>query len=160
MRTINSILNLVRQQLNLSRETEQEILDEIRSHFEDALIHGRQQGLDDQTILTQAAEDFGLDLTASALNEVHMQWESAEAVIACIIPTAAALVLRWLAFAPDGSTIGWQNLLLRPAFWIVALVCLLIPLIQFSKWRYALISWGIFWFFTVIFIALPNSQSW
>ncbi len=160
MLTINSVLNQIRQEMNLSRETEKEILDEIRTHFEDALADGRAQGLSDGIILEQAAADFGVTITAEALKEVHLQWESADAVIACIIPTAAALILRWLAFAPDGSAIGWQTFLLRPAFWIVAVVCLVVPLLQFSKWHYAMVSWGIFWFFTVIFIALPNIQSW
>ena len=160
MLTIDSILNQIRQELSLSSETEREVLDEIRSHFEDALEDGQQQGLDDATALTQAAEQFGVSITSEALTQVHLQWGSADAVIACIVPTAAALVLRWLAFAPNGSAIGWQNLLLRPAFWIVALVCLFIPILQFNQWRYAMVSWGIFWFFTVIFVTLPNIQSW
>ena len=149
MLTIDSILNQIRRELNLSLETEREVLDEIRTHFEDALEDGRNNGLDDQSILQQTAEQFGIKITSEALQQVHLQWESADAVIACIIPTAAALVLRWLAFAPDGSAIGWQNLLLRPAFWIVAFVCLLIPILQFNQWRYAVVSWSIFWFFTL-----------
>ena len=160
MLTIDSILNQIRHELGVSRETEQELLSEIRTHFEDAIADGRANGLDEQSALQQAAEQFGVSITSQALKQVHMQWESADAVIACILPTAAALVLRWLAFAPDGSAIGWQNLLLRPAFWIVALVCLIIPILRFSQWRYAIVSWGIFWFFTVIFITLPNIQSW
>ncbi|MFK7803885.1 MAG: hypothetical protein AB8G95_19790 [Anaerolineae bacterium] len=160
MQTIDSILYQIRSDLNLSLETEQEVLEEIRTHFEDALEEGRQEGLDDQVILQQAAEQFGITITSEALRHVHLQWESADAVIACIVPTAAALILRWLSFAPNGSAIGWQNLLLRPAFWIVALVCLFIPILQFKHWRYAMISWGIFWFFTVIFVTLPNIQSW
>lgn len=160
MQTIDSILNQIRRELNLSSETEREVLAEIRTHFEDAVADGRQQGLDEVEALAHAAEQFGVTVTSQALKQVHLQWESADAVIACIIPTAAALVLRWLTFAPDGSAIGWQNLLLRPAFWVVALVCLLIPILQFSQWRFAMISWGIFWFFTVIFVTLPNVQSW
>lgn len=160
MLTIDSILHQIRGELNLSSETEREVLDEIRTHFEDAVEEGKQNGLDNQVILREAAEQFGISITSEALKHVHMQWESADAVIACIVPTAAALILRWLAFAPNGSAIGWQNLLLRPAFWIVALVCLLIPILQFNHWRYAMVSWGIFWFFTVIFVTLPNIQSW
>ena len=160
MTTIDSVVHQIRQQLNLSTETEQEILEEIRTHFEDALDHGRKKGLSDELALEEAAEAFGVQLTIEGLRDVHMEWESADAVIACIIPVFAALILRWLAFAPDGSAIGWQNWLLTPAFWIVALVCLAVPIIRFNKWHYAMVSWGIFWFFTVIFIALPNIQSW
>lgn len=160
MTTIDSVLQQIRQQLNLSTETEVEILEEIRTHFEDALDHGRSKGLSDDLALQEAAEAFGIQLTVEGLRDVHAEWESADAILACIIPTFAALILRWLAFAPNGSAIGWQNWLLTPAFWVVALVCLLIPIIRFNQWHYAMVSWGIFWFFTVIFIALPNIQSW
>lgn len=160
MLTIDSVLKQIQQELNLSRETEQEVLAEIRTHFEDAVADGQQRGLEQAAALAEAAEQFGISVTSQALKQVHMEWESADAVIACLVPTAAALVLRWLAFAPNGSAIGWQSLLLRPAFWIVAIVCLLVPILQFNRWRYAMISWGIFWFFTVVFVTLPNVQSW
>ncbi|MFN2241361.1 MAG: hypothetical protein ACK2U2_03675, partial [Anaerolineae bacterium] len=64
-------------------------------------------------------------------------------------------ILRWLAFAPDGTALGWPHLLSRPAFWIVALVALMIPLLKFDRWRYALVTWVIFWGLTVLFLTLP-----
>ena len=66
-----------------------------------------------------------------------------------------ALVLRWLVFAPDGTAIGWRQVLVRPAFWAVALAALLVPLLKLERWRYALVSWGFFWFMTVIFALGP-----
>ena len=160
MTTIETIIDQIGRELNLSQETEREVLDEIRTHFEDAVEDGKQQGLDDASALALAASHFGVTATSDALKEVHLQWESADAVIACMVPTMAALVLRWISFAPNGSAIGWQSALLKPAFWVVAIVCLLVPMLQFNQWRYAMVSWCIFWFFTVIFITLPNIQSW
>jgi hypothetical protein len=89
------------------------------------------------------------------LQAAHAGWGTADAVIATGLPVICALILRWLAFAPDGTALGWPQLLSRPAFWIVALVALLIPLLRFERWRYALVTWVIFWGLTVLFVALP-----
>jgi hypothetical protein len=32
---------------------------------------------------------------------------------------------------------------------------LLIPVLKFERWRYALATWGLFWGLTVIFVMLP-----
>ncbi|MCP5096094.1 MAG: hypothetical protein GY943_11110 [Chloroflexi bacterium] len=157
---INTVLEEILAELDLSRETETELLDEIRIHLEDALETAVANGKDETAALLDVAERFGAREVGQALQEIHAPWESADAIIACIIPVVAALVLRWLAFAPDGSAIGWQAILVRPAFWVVAIVALLIPVLQFKQWQYALISWGIFWVITVIFVSMPTIQSW
>lgn len=158
--TIDDVLNAIRTELQLSRETEQELLEEIRGHLEDALEAAQQDGTDEETALLKVADKFGVTEVGRALNELHTPWESAEAIMACFLPVLAALILRWLAFAPDGSPLGWQGLLLRPAFWVVATAALLIPILQFTRWHYALISWGFFWAITVLFVTLPNIQNW
>ncbi|HEX6387364.1 MAG TPA: hypothetical protein VF177_22070, partial [Anaerolineae bacterium] len=76
------------------------------------------------------------------------------------VPVLFAIILRWLAFAPDGSALGWQVLLLRPGFWIVALVALVVPFLQFRQWRFALLGWGFFWLLTIIFIVFPSINRW
>ena len=75
--------------------------------------------------------------------------------VAAGLPVLCALVLRWLVFAPDGTALGWPRLLSRPAFWGVALAALLIPILKFERWRYALAMWLIFWGLTVAFVAGP-----
>ncbi|MCA9920757.1 MAG: hypothetical protein KC421_00220 [Anaerolineales bacterium] len=159
-KTIDRILADIRTELDLSRETETELLDEIRDHLEDAVETAVSQGKDVEAALLDVAKRFGAQDVGRALQEVHAPWESADAIIACIIPVVATLILRWLVFAPDGSAIGWQEILTRPAFWIVALVALLVPVLQFQRWQYALLSWTFFWAITVIFIALPTIQDW
>lgn len=157
---IDHYLESIRSHLHVSKETEYELLDEIAAHLEDAVVDARQYGLDEDEALNDIAARFGLEEVGPALQEVHAPWESADAIMACIVPVVAALILRWLIFAPDGSAMSWQQILLRPAFWIVALVALVVPALQFSRWRYALITWGVFWVLTVIFVTLPNIQNW
>jgi len=65
------------------------------------------------------------------------------------------LVLRWLVFAPDGTALGWPQLLTRPTFWVIAAAALLVPLLKFDRWRYALMIWVFFWAITVVFSTWP-----
>ena len=51
--------------------------------------------------------------------------------------------------------IGWPELLNRPSFWIVALVMLLVPVLKFGRWRYALAGWLVFWGLTVVYVTWP-----
>jgi hypothetical protein len=122
------------------------------------LAEARAEGLDEAEALVQAAARFGFGLEeeiGQELQATHVGWGTAEAVIAAGLPVVGALILRWLAFAPDGTALGWPQLLSRPAFWVVALAALLIPLLKFERWRYALVAWIIFWGLTVIFVTWP-----
>jgi hypothetical protein len=149
-------MDRVRAQMDLDGEMEQEVLDEIRDHLEEAVAEARAEGLDETEALAQVAAHFGLEEEiGQELQATHAGWGTADAVIAAALPVICALVLRWLAFAPDGTALGWPQLLSRPAFWIVALAALLIPLLRFERWRYALAAWAIFWGLTVIFVTLP-----
>jgi hypothetical protein len=149
-------LDRIRAQIDLDRETEHEVLAEIRDHLEEAVAEARAEGLDEAGALTQAAARFGLEEeVGQALQAAHAGWGTADAVIAAALPVVGALFLRWLAFAPDGTALGWPELLSRPAFWIVALAALLVPLLKFERWRYALATWVLFWGLTVMFVMLP-----
>jgi hypothetical protein len=156
---IEQVLARIQAQMDLDREVEYEVLEEIRSHLEEAVAEARAQGTDESAALNQAAARFGLEEVGTTLQEVHAGWGTADAVIAAGLPVVCALVLRWLVFAPDGTTLGWQQVLVRPAFWIVALAALLVPLLKFERWRYALITWGFFWIMTVIF-TLASAVRW
>lgn len=156
MTGIDDRLARISAQMDLDGETEQEVLAEIRDHLEEAVAEARAKGLDETGALAQAAARFGLEEEVGReLQATHAGWGTADAVVAAALPVLGALVLRWLAFAPDGTALGWPQLLGRPAFWIVALVALLVPLLKFERWRYALATWVLFWTLTVIFIALP-----
>jgi hypothetical protein len=156
MSDVETLMERIRAQMDLDGETEQEVLAEIRDHLEEAIADARAEGLDEGEALARVAARFGLEEEiGQELQVAHAGWGTADAVIVTALPVICALVLRWLAFAPDGTALGWPQLLSRPAFWIVALAALLIPLLRFERWRYALATWAIFWGLTVIFVTLP-----
>ena len=153
---LDRLLARVQSQLDLDVETERDVLAEIRSHLEEAVAAAQADGLGEDEALARAAVRFGVEEEiGQELQDTHAGWGTADAVIAAGLPVLCALILRWLAFAPDGSSLGWPQLLSRPAFWIVALVALFIPLLKFDRWRYALVAWVIFWGLTVIFVTFP-----
>ena len=158
--TVDEVLTQIREQLHLSKETEHEVLAEIRTHLEDAVAEASASGVDEQMALRKAAERFGLDEAGAELQIVHSNWESIDAIAATALPVLFTVMLRWLAFAPDGSVLDWQQLLNRPGFYTLAFVALIIPIYHFHRWRYALVVWGVFWFLTVIFIIFPSINHW
>ena len=160
MSGIDELLEGIRAQMTLDGETEQEILTELRDHLEATVEQARAEGLTETEALARAASRFGLQQQVGVeLQAAHAGRGTADAVIAAALPVLCALVLRWLAFAPDGTALDWPQLLSRPAFWAIALVALLVPLLRFDRWRYALATWVIFWSLTVLFVALP-AQRW
>jgi len=160
MNGIDDLLERIRAQMTLDGEMEQEILDELRDHLDAAVEQAQDEGLTEAEALARAASCFGLEeQVGQELQAAHAGQGTADAVVAAALPVICALVLRWLAFAPDGTTLDWPQLLSRPAFWVVALAALLIPLLKFERWRYALAAWVLFWSLTVLFVALP-AQRW
>ncbi|MCA9962386.1 MAG: hypothetical protein KC443_25300 [Anaerolineales bacterium] len=158
--TINHVLAQIRAELDLSSATEEDVIAEIRTHLEDAVDAARAAGTSEEVALLKVAEKFGVTEVGKALQDVHLGWESTDAIVATILPVLGALLLRWLVFDPAGTALGWQVVLNRPAFWLVALVMLLLPLLQWRRWRYALIVWGLFWVLSIIFVIFPAASYW
>jgi hypothetical protein len=157
--TIDHVLARVAAQMNLDRQAEREVLDELRSHLEEAVAAARRRGVDETTALAEVAARFGVEDIGAELQQTHAGWGTADAVIAAGLPVLCALVLRWLVFAPEGTSIHWPQLLTHPALWIVALAALLVPLVKFGRWRYALATWAFFWIITITSLLLP-AQRW
>ena len=156
---IDRVLQQIAAKLQLSSQTERELLEEIRGHLEDAVTDATQQGQDPQAALQKAVDHFGVELVGEALQEEHAPWESADAIVACILPVVGALMLRWLTFVPAGSAADWGQMLLQPAFWAIAILILLTSLYYYHRWQYALTVWGFFWALTVIFVTFAPAQS-
>ena len=150
--TIDEVLAQIARQLALSSQTEHELIEEIRGHLEDAVAMAVEQGADPQAALRGVAERFGVELTAAALQAEHAPWESADAIVACILPVVGALLLRWLAFVPAGSAANWSHLLLQPALWAVAFFILLTSFLYYRRWQHALTVWSFFWALSLIFL--------
>jgi len=158
-RKLDRVLACIRAQLDLDAETEHELLEELRGHLEDAVAEAQARGLDEDAALAEAAARFGVEEVGPELQATHLGWGTADGVIAAGLPVVCALTLRWLVFAPGGTAVGWQEVLVRPAFWVVSLAALLVPVLKFPRWRYALVSWAFFWALTVIFCVWP-AQRW
>jgi hypothetical protein len=153
--TIDDVLEGIRVRLNLEAETEYDVVEEIRAHLEQVLDDARAGGGDEEAALRDAAARFGIDEAAGELHAAHLGRGLADGVAAAALPVLFALVLRWLVFAPGGSAGDWQEVLARPAFWAVAVAALLVPLLRFPRWRYALASWAFFWALSIIFFCFP-----
>ncbi|HLF24740.1 MAG TPA: hypothetical protein VJG32_00265 [Anaerolineae bacterium] len=154
--SIDQVLSRIAAQLHLDRESEREVLDEIRSHLEEAVAVARRRGTDEKTALAEAAARFGVEKVGAELQQTHAGWGTAEAVVAAGLPVVCALVLRWIVFAPEGTQRQWQELLTHPALWVVAAAALLIPLLLFDRWRYALATWIFFWGITIASLLVPT----
>jgi hypothetical protein len=156
--TIEQLLIAIEAELALSHDTKAELLAELRDHLEDAWETAVANGEDELTAAKKVAQRFGGAEVGKALQRLHGQWQPSEAILACLIPVFAALVLRWILFDPGGSPLGWQNVLALPAFWIVAVVALFVPILHFQRRRYILINWGFFWLITIIFALIPATR--
>jgi hypothetical protein len=154
--TIDQALARISSRLHLSKEVENELLDEIRTHLEEAAAAARAEGGDEQAALQKVVEQFGLEEVGGQLQQVHAGRESIEAIAATALPVLFALVMRWLVFVPQGSYQAWEQLLSQPVFWVVALAALVVPGILFNRWRFALVGWAVFWLITVIFVTFPQ----
>jgi len=150
--TVDDVLTRIRAHMDLEAETEYELLEELRGHLEEAVADARARGMDEEEALAQAAARLGVEDVGRELQATHEGWGALEGIAAAALPVLCALMLRWLVFAPDGTFVGWREMLGRPAFWAVAALALLIPLWRFPCRRYALISWTIFWGLSVIII--------
>jgi hypothetical protein len=64
--TIEDVLLRIAANLHLSKETELEMLTEIRTHLEEAVADALSKGADEQTALLKAAEQFGVEEAAAA----------------------------------------------------------------------------------------------
>ena len=153
--SVDDVLDSIRARLDLEAEMEYELLEEVRAHLEDAVAAARARGLDEEAALVEAAARFGVEEVGQELQAAHVGWGTADGVVAAALPVVCALVLRWLVFAPDGTAVGWREVLVRPAFWVIAVAALAVPLLRFPRWRYALVSWAFFWILSMVFFAWP-----
>lgn len=153
---IEHLLSRIAAHMNLDRDMEREVLDEIRSHLEEAVAAARRRGVDEKTALVEAAARFGVEDVGVELQQAHLGWGTAEAIVAAGLPVVCALVLRWIVFAPEGTQLQWQTLLSHPALWVVASAALIVPLMLFDRWRYALASWVFFWLITIASLIVPT----
>jgi hypothetical protein len=154
--TIADVLNQIQSRLSLEADQEYEVLEEIRGHLEEAVAAAKERGLDEQQALRQAASEFGVEQATAELRKTHAGWGTLEGVAAAALPVIFALALRWVIFAPDGTTNAWQEMLSRPTLVIIAGCAVLLPLLRFPRRRYAIALWIFFWGISIITVLLPT----
>ncbi len=157
--TIDQLLEQIAGNLQLSAETERELLEEIRGHLEDSLADAIRRDENPNEAMQKVAQQFGAAVSAQALQDTHAPWESADAIVACILPVVGALILRWLLFVPAGSAGNWSFLLLQPIFWGMALTVLAASWHYYRRWGYAFTVWGFFWVLSLIFVIFDSPTS-
>ena len=141
------------ERMDLESERSQEIRDELYEHMLLAAEEEMSKGRNQQEAVAAAATRFGIDSqVADELSRTHAGWSTGDAILAAALPVLCTLILRWLVYAPDGSALGWPQILSRPAFWVVAAATLVVPVLRFPRMRYALAGWAIFWAITVAFV--------
>lgn len=155
---LDQALARVREELDLDAQIQHEVLEELRGHLEDAIESGRARGLSEDDALAQAIGRLGLDELGAELQAAHVGEATSEGVIAAALPVLCALTLRWVVFSPDGTIGGWREILTRPAFWVISLSVLVVPLMRFTRRRYALASWAFFWILTILFEVMPVAR--
>lgn len=158
--TIDDVLEQLRQQLNLSKESEWELIEEIRAHLEDAVDAAQLDGKDGQTALLKAAEDFGFEEVSHELQKLHGEWEMTQVLLLCIVPIVCTVVLRWLVFSAEGTTTGFKMIFDRPGVIAVGLTVLVLPILQLKRWPLVIFGWLFFWSISFVFMAFPSMRIW
>jgi hypothetical protein len=154
--TIDDVLQQMQSRLGLEADTQHEVLEEIRSHLEEAVAAARARGLDEQQAVREAASALGVEQTAVELHQTHAGWGTLDGVATAALPVLCALIMRWLIFAPDGTAGAWRELLTAPAFVVIAGATLLLPLLRFPRRRHAIALWTFFWGLSIATAVWPT----
>jgi hypothetical protein len=77
--TIDDVLERIRAQMNLEAETEYELLEEMRSHLEEAVADARARGMSEEEALAQASARFGVEEIGQELQATHEGWGALDA---------------------------------------------------------------------------------
>jgi hypothetical protein len=154
--TSEDVLNQIQRRLGLEADVEHEILEEIRGHLEEAVAAGRGRGLTEQQALHEAAAAFGVEEAAAELHAAHVGSGVLDGVATAALPVICTLVLRWLIFAPDGTAAAWRQRLTPESLTVIAGAALLVPVLRFSRRRYALALWTFFWGLSIVTVVWPT----
>lgn len=156
MQSVDDLLNEIQVRLGLEAETEHEVLEEVRGHLEQAVDEAMARGMDEQKALREAASAFGIEQAALELHKTHAAWGPIEGIAAAALPVLFALVLRWVIFAPGGTTERWREVLATPSLAFIALAAILVPVLRFPRRRYALAIWFFFWGLSLVTLFWPT----
>jgi hypothetical protein len=143
-------LSEIASQLNVDPVEEREILDEIRSHLEEAIAEMPDEGLDTQERVSLVLQRFGEAREVGRLLGRQHSDSAHQAVLAAFLPVALALTFKWVILPLLRDLGTWQGSPTPLVFACLALLALLVPGLTFKNWRY---GYGVWAFFSLVTIA-------
>jgi hypothetical protein len=143
-------LSEIASQLNVDPVEEREILDEIRSHLEEAIAETPDQGLETQEMVTVVLQQFGEAREVGRMLGRQHSESANQAVLAAFLPVALALTFKWVMLPLLRDLAHWQASPTPVVFGSLALLALLVPGLTFRSWRYGYSVWA---FFSLVTIA-------
>jgi hypothetical protein len=143
-------LSEIASQLNVDPVEEREILDELRSHLEEAIAEMPEEGLGRQERVTVILQRFGEAREVGRLLGRQHSDSAHQAVLAAILPVALAITFKWMLLPLLRDVAHWQSSPTPVIFACLALLALLVPGLTFKRWRYGYSVWA---FFSLVTIA-------
>lgn len=137
--------------LALDRDQQQAILAEVADHLAVSAEWWQQAGLSEEEAWERAVADFGtVDEVAGSFVKTRRGWGTGEALAAAGLPVLFALILKLVVVPLLALPRSWA-VLTHPALLSTAILLLLLPLAwRAERWRFGLLVWVVFWFFTII----------
>jgi hypothetical protein len=143
-------LSEIASQLNVDPVEEREILDEIRSHLEEAIAEMPDQGLGTQEMVTVVLQQFGEAREVGRMLGRQHSDSANQAVLAAFLPVALALTFKWVLLPLLRGLAHWQASPTPVVFACLAILALLVPGLTLKRWRY---GYGVWAFFCLVTIA-------
>ena len=147
---LEEYLTAVASQLNVDPATEIEILQEIRTHLQEAAAELQEEGLSGEESLALCVSNFGeARELGRMLGRTHSD-SANQAVLAAFLPVALALTFKWVLLPVLGSLSHWQGSPTPFIFSCLAILALLVPGLTFRRWRYGYAVWAFFSLVTIV----------
>lgn len=142
-------LTEVASQLSVDPTTEGEILQEIRTHLEEAAAELEIEGLGEEGSLALAMDNFGEPREVGRmLGRLHSD-SANQAVLAAFLPVALALTFKWVLLPLLRAMAQWQGNPTPLILACLAILALLVPGLTFRRWRYGYAVWAFFSLVTI-----------
>lgn len=147
---LQQYLSEIASQLSVDPAREREIIGEIRSHLEDAVMEKQAEGLGPEESVAVALRDFGEAREIGRMLGRQHSDSANQAVLAAFLPVALALTFKSLLLPVLRDLAHWQASPTPVVFACLALLALLVPGLTFKSWRYGYSVWA---FFSLVTIA-------
>ena len=147
---LDRYLSGVASQLNVDPSTERELLVELGTHLEEAILELQVSGLGPEESVRVALDNFGeAREVGRMLGRLHGD-SAQQAVLAAFLPVALALTFKWVLLPLVQALGNWRGSPTPIVFGCLAALALLVPALTLRRWRYGYVVWA---FFSLVTIA-------